>query len=179
MRIRNRFIRPARWASTGCPLSRTTRKNALGSASVTSPSKEIASSFTFCTCTPSCRSWCVWKRTPDCGRRAPAGGVGGPALERLDRGRLRALGALLRLEAHPLTLLQVPVARTLDLGEVAEQVLAPVVGRDEAVALLGGEPLDDAFRHVHPSFARRDQHEPPAQDRPTSSHTDPAPPLRN
>src|SRR4051794_17126364 len=62
--------------------------------------------------------------------------------------RLRALGALRDLELDRLVLFEVPVAGTLDGGEVDEDVRAAAVLGDEAVALLTVEPLDRASCHA-------------------------------
>src|SRR5262245_12974451 len=61
--------------------------------------------------------------------------------------RLGSLRAASDLELDPLVLLQRAVALRLDRGEVDEDVPAPVVGADEAVALLSVEPLHGPLRH--------------------------------
>jgi hypothetical protein len=59
---------------------------------------------------------------------------------------LWALGALRDLELDPLAILEGLVTIHLDGGEVNENIRA-VVDRDEAVALLGVEPLNGALSH--------------------------------
>src|SRR5688500_18031696 len=131
MRIRKRRSLPAMCASTSCSLSRTTRNMVFGRASVTSPSTSIASSFCF-----------VARTSPFSAPQAP------PSLREHRDGRgLRALLTLSRLVRDSLPLLEVPVPRPLDLGEVDEKVLAAVVRRDEPIALLCGEPLHDTLGH--------------------------------
>src|SRR3982750_74096 len=69
------------------------------------------------------------------------------ALERLDvRGR-GALRTLLRVEAHLRALGERLEAAALDRVEVDEQVLARLIGRDEAEALVVVEPLDGSCCH--------------------------------
>jgi hypothetical protein len=60
---------------------------------------------------------------------------------RLDAGGLPALRALRYFEPHLLTLFERFEPVHLDGGEVREQILAVVVGRDETVALSIVEPL--------------------------------------
>ena len=60
---------------------------------------------------------------------------------------LRALLALGDLELDALLLLERPVAAGLDGAVVNEDVCGAVVGGDEAVPLLGVEPLDGALCH--------------------------------
>jgi hypothetical protein len=55
---------------------------------------------------------------------------------------LRALLPLFDVEAHALPLVQRLVALALDRGEVHEHICPATVYRDEAVALVGVEPLD-------------------------------------
>src|SRR4051794_5105015 len=69
-------------------------------------------------------------------------------LDRADVLRLRALGALRDVERHLLVFLQRLEAAALDRREVREEVLAAVVGRDEAEALGIVEPLDGTCAHV-------------------------------
>src|SRR2546423_7160873 len=80
--------------------------------------------------------------------RCPSGG----------RAYVRGLGTLLSLghvELDLLVLLEVPVARPLNGGEVHEHVRSALLG-DEAVPLLGVEPLHDAGCHTAiPSFPGR------------------------
>src|SRR2546422_3311630 len=61
---------------------------------------------------------------------------------------LRAFLALRHLVGHLLPLVEVPETLTRDRAEVHEHICAAVVGRDEAEALLGAEPLDGACCHV-------------------------------
>src|SRR6476620_11694590 len=103
--------------STSWPLSSLTRNIVLGKASVTSPSTSMVSSFT--------------KRLADHRH------VGG----------FHALLALLCLELDLLTLLQVPVTASGDVGEVDEEVGAPVLGGDESEPLRSREPFHCASGH--------------------------------
>src|SRR5437588_30394 len=64
----------------------------------------------------------------------------------MDVGGLQALGTLGHLELDLLVLLEVLVAGALDAGEVHEHV-GSVRLRDEAVALLGAEPLHGSGCH--------------------------------
>src|SRR3954463_16052549 len=68
-------------------------------------------------------------------------------LDRPDVGGLRALGALAELVLDLGTLGQRPEAVAGDRGEVDERVLASVIGRDEAEALLVAEPLHRSGSH--------------------------------
>src|SRR3954453_17956608 len=67
------------------------------------------------------------------------------SLQRLDADGFQTLLALLDLHADALVFSQRADARTLDSGDVDENVLAAIVGSDEAEALGGVEPLDGAF----------------------------------
>src|SRR5580658_5268012 len=69
------------------------------------------------------------------------------ALERTDVLRLRPLLPLCRVEFDLLVLIQRPVARTRDRGEVDEHVRRPVIGGDETKALVGVEPLHCSCCH--------------------------------
>src|ERR671927_269242 len=60
---------------------------------------------------------------------------------------VRALGALLRVVRDLRTLGEGTEAVPLDCREVDEEVLAPVLRRDEAEALLVAEPLDGSDGH--------------------------------
>src|SRR3954451_21071838 len=94
----------------------------------------------------------------DPGRGRPEHGTGGPGRVRgsapgprrssrsegADRVGLHALLALAGGEAHALVLVKGAVAARLDRGVVDEDVLASVIGGDEAEALLGVEPLHGA-----------------------------------
>src|SRR3954452_12039926 len=87
--------------------------------------------------------------------------MGGPAADSLDLGdvdRGRALGALLRLVRHLRALCEGLEALGVDARVVDEEVLASVVRRDEAEALVIAEPLDGSGCHVvflHGSCASR------------------------
>src|SRR5918995_3959199 len=127
IRIRKRRILPATWPRTSCPLSSCTRNMAFGSASTTSPSNSTFSSFA----------------KPD---------------RVLDHSHVGCLGALLAFAELVFDLRALgertePVA--LDGGEVHERVLAPLIGGDEAEALLVAEPLHDPGCHlsIHPLHA--------------------------
>ena len=67
------------------------------------------------------------------------------SLQRLDADGFQTLLALLDLHTDALVFSQRTDARTLDGGDVDENVLAAIVGSDEAEALGGVEPLDGAF----------------------------------
>jgi hypothetical protein len=67
--------------------------------------------------------------------------------------RLRAPPAPTRLVGHLVALVEGLETITLYAGVVDEEVLAPLVGRDKAVALLAVEPLYRSLRHVlEPAF---------------------------
>src|SRR5690606_239303 len=83
------------------------------------------------------------RRPPPCGGGLRKWGCS----DRAALGGLRALLALRHLELDLLVVLEGAVARTLDLAEVREQVLAAVVGGDEAEALFSVEPLDGSSSH--------------------------------
>src|ERR1700734_358744 len=92
-------------------------------------------------------------RTGAGGRKGP-----GPGRWRSDRADFLGLRALLPASGgvgHPLVVLQAAEAVSLDGGVMDEHVGGSVVGGDEAVALVGVEPLDGAFSHV---FSFRDDH---------------------
>src|SRR5260370_23648138 len=81
------------------------------------------------------------------------------ASEGADVLRLRSLLSLGRVEFDLLVLIQRPVAGARDRGEVDEHVRRPVIGGDEAKALIGVEPLHCSCCHQLKSFirhARRD-----------------------
>src|SRR6266571_4859315 len=65
---------------------------------------------------------------------------------------LRSLLPLGRVEFDLLVLIQRPVAGACDRGEVDEHVRRPVIGGDEAEALVGVEPLHCACCHQSKSF---------------------------
>src|SRR5699024_5348730 len=65
---------------------------------------------------------------------------------------LQTLGALLDVELHALVLLEVATAAADDGAEVSEHISGAVLGGDEAVALVGVEPGDDASSHGDISF---------------------------
>src|SRR4051812_42563867 len=66
----------------------------------------------------------------------------------LARGHLAAALIALQLEDDLLAFVQRAEARALDGGDVHEDVVAAVVGLDEAEALGGVEPLHGAGSHV-------------------------------
>src|SRR6202034_3680984 len=81
------------------------------------------------------------------------------ASHRADVLRLRSLLSLGRLELDLLVLVQRPVARTRDRGEVDEHVRRSVIGGDETKALVGVEPLHGPRCHLFKSsiiLPRRD-----------------------
>src|SRR3954467_1593877 len=82
----------------------------------------------------------------------PAGPATGRVLERLDVRRVRALGPVLGVVADLRALSERLEAAAGDAGVVHEQVLALVVGRDEAEALLVAEPLHGSGCHCVPSW---------------------------
>src|ERR1700741_1308805 len=67
--------------------------------------------------------------------------------DRADLRGLLALRAVLHFELDLLVLLEGLEARTLDLGEMGEEVLAAAVGFDEAEALGVVEPLHGTGAH--------------------------------
>src|SRR5215831_17622699 len=69
-------------------------------------------------------------------------------LDHLDVARLRAFLAHRGVVGHLVVLLEGLETRTLDSGEVGEQILAAVIRRDESEALCIVEPLDLACTHV-------------------------------
>ena len=68
---------------------------------------------------------------------------------------LAAVAAVDQLVLDRLVVLQALQAGGLDGGDVDEDVLATVSGLDEAVALLGVEPLDGALSHAGQPFGHR------------------------
>src|SRR3954469_25723375 len=66
----------------------------------------------------------------------------------LDVRGARALGALLDLVLELVVILQRLETRRLNGGEVHEEILAAVVGRDEAEALLVVEPFNGTCAHL-------------------------------
>src|SRR2546423_1926376 len=68
--------------------------------------------------------------------------------ERAHVRRLRALLPLRRLELHLRSLRQALEALAGDAAVMDEEVLAAIVGRDEAIALLVVEPLDGSCCHL-------------------------------
>src|SRR5699024_11669971 len=60
---------------------------------------------------------------------------------------LQTLGALLDVELNALVLLEVTTTGARNRAEVRENVGGAVLGGDEAVALVGVEPGDDASSH--------------------------------
>src|SRR5215204_2612662 len=137
-RIRYRFIRPAMYPSVSCPLSSLIRNIRFRIASRTSPSNSTFSSFS------------AIRSSRCCGAVAARGGHGSTQVLRRDRGdvcRLGALGPLTRLELDACTLGEALEARAGDVAVVHEQILRPVVGGDEAVALAVVEPLHSSACH--------------------------------
>src|SRR5690242_14954442 len=65
---------------------------------------------------------------------------------------LRSLRAGPGLELDPLTFLELPITVRLDRRVVDEEVLATVIGRDEAETLRGVEELHGANCHVETTF---------------------------
>src|SRR3954462_10395446 len=87
--------------------------------------------------------------------RFDAPSAGGPSrtTSRLERGDVDGLGPLvarLGVEGDPRTLSQRLEAVGVDAGVVNEEVLATVVRRDEAEALVVVEPLDGSGSHDFP-----------------------------
>src|SRR4051812_7456458 len=66
-------------------------------------------------------------------------------------GSLQALGALADIELHLLVLLQVAEPRLLDGAEMYEYIRPAILG-DEAVSLLGVEPLHHTSCHLQFPF---------------------------
>src|SRR5271156_6716521 len=93
------------------------------------------------------------KYAPDPAAPLPArpahGGTeqGRNVLQRADVLRLRALLTLGRVELDLLVLVEGPVTRARDRGEVDENVRRSVIGGDEAIALVGVEPLHCSCCH--------------------------------
>src|SRR5687768_12997503 len=84
-------------------------------------------------------------------KRPPSGGLFFPivvALQRLDRSCLQSLLTARDLVAHALLFLQRLVAAALDLGKMREDLLAAVVGSDEAESLCIVEPLHGTSCHA-------------------------------
>src|ERR687897_264901 len=75
----------------------------------------------------------------------------GQELDDPDVRGLRALGGLAELVFHLRALREGAEAVTSDTREVHECILAPIVGGDEAEALLVAEPLDDTSCHTNTS----------------------------
>lgn len=77
--------------------------------------------------------------------------VGAPSsvvAQRSDDADVLGLWPLLPLrgvELDRLTVLEVPISVTLDVGEMDEEVLSTIIRRDESVTLLLTEPLDVAL----------------------------------
>src|SRR3954453_12403469 len=75
-------------------------------------------------------------------------------LKRRDVDRRRALRTLLGVVLNPGALGEGAEAIARDPGEMDEEVLAGLVGRDEPKALVVAEPLHGASRHVLPPRRR-------------------------
>src|SRR5215210_3568235 len=88
------------------------------------------------------------------GLAAPSPRRGGRRLQRGDVDRLRALVAGLGIEGDLRALGQRLEAVGVDAGVVDEEVLATLIGRDEAEALVVVEPLHGSGRHDFSSMAR-------------------------
>src|SRR5215831_4745647 len=73
-----------------------------------------------------------------------------------NRGRLALLAAL-HLVAELLALVQIAHSRPFDRRNVHEHVLRAIVGLDEAVALLGVEPLYGSSSHCKPFKENRNR----------------------
>src|SRR5699024_5339646 len=67
--------------------------------------------------------------------------------ERADVRCLQTLGSLLDVELNALVLLEVTTTGARNRAEVRENVGGAVLGGDEAVALVGVDPGDDASSH--------------------------------
>src|SRR4029077_8006566 len=92
-------------------------------------------------------------------------GTGSDASEWADVLRLRSLLPLGRVELDLLVLIQRPVARTRDRGEVDEHVCRSVIGGDETEALVGVEPLHCSCCHLFKSSIRHARTRPRRADR--------------
>src|SRR3954470_17981283 len=82
----------------------------------------------------------------------PSPACGPLLIRRLDRRDVdggRALGALLGVVLDPGALGEGAEAVSRDPGEMDEEVLAGLVGRDEPEALVVAEPLHGTGRHVY------------------------------
>src|SRR5207247_8413372 len=92
-----------------------------------------------------------------------------------DVARLRPLGAVFDLVLHPHSLVQALEALAADRAEVDEHVLAAIVLRDEAVALVVAEPLDGSGCHLYhlPGLRHERAAEGPNQNRNPPSFTCP------
>src|SRR5215204_2351660 len=91
----------------------------------------------------------VRARTTEGPRTSPPSPVEVRGLERLDVRRGRALGALFGVVAHLRALGQRLEAAALDRVVMHEQILALVIGCDEAKALLVAEPLHGSCCHLN------------------------------
>ena len=99
-------------------------------------------------------------------RKAPISGW------RLDFGGLLAFGALGHFEADLLALFEGFETVHLDCGEMREQILAAIVGRDEAVALRVVEPLYRACWHRNFPKRLHDREPPRSMPELTMQHRD-------
>src|ERR1700722_9791755 len=75
------------------------------------------------------------------------------ASDRTDVLRLRSLLPLSRVKLDLLVLIQRPVTGARDRGEMHEHVRRPVIGGEEAEALIGVEPLHCSCCHEPPASA--------------------------
>src|SRR5690242_4051978 len=157
MRMCRWRIFPPAYARTSTPLVRRTRNCVFGSTSCTVPSSSknasLAKKFSF--------SGDVQNKKPGFpGLGAKSAGVAARS-QRLyvrRRGALRAAG---HIEGDFLRLLERLEPGHLDRRVMSKEILAAVIGRNEAEALRVVEPLHRACCHLVVSFLRlRDQSEP-------------------
>src|ERR671919_1426560 len=136
IRMRSRRIFPAVYAISSWPLSRETRNMPPPSASSTSPSTSTFSSRAI-------RFLLLDGARPGRAARRSYGSSDG-----LDVDGLGALLPLARLELDTCVLAQRLEAAARDVRVVDEKILAPLVRRDEAVALRVVEPLHGSGCHM-------------------------------
>lgn len=89
---------------------------------------------------PDFRSWGV---EPGC--RPGLAGLGFPDLKRANFGRLRPFRTILDIKFDFLAFVKAAVASALNRGEVREYISTATVRRNEAVTLIGVEPLNFAL----------------------------------